>query len=180
MHRREKLTVVVFAAVTLLASTTNYVHAVATFTTLHEFTGFDGANPQAGVTSVGSILYGTTNSGGADSYGTVYRFNLADNSFGTLHSFSNASEGNLPAERVAAIGSALYGAAFSGGPSGAGTVYELGLSNNTLAILHSFSTSEDDGAYPATVLAQVGTKLYGTTQGITTQAGQSSVGKPMR
>jgi uncharacterized repeat protein (TIGR03803 family) len=43
-------------------------------TVLHSFTGKpgDGANPQAGLVDVNGTLYGTTSSGGANGYGTVF------------------------------------------------------------------------------------------------------------
>lgn len=39
---------------------------------LHTFDGSDGSHPGAGLIDVGGTLYGTTYSGGAYAYGTVF------------------------------------------------------------------------------------------------------------
>src|SRR3989442_13242266 len=45
-----------------------------TLTTLYSFTGSDGAHPYAGlIADASGNLYGTTNSGGANGYGTVFK-----------------------------------------------------------------------------------------------------------
>ena len=50
--------------------------AAGTFTTLHHFSGADGANPSAGVIQgLDGRLYGTTRNGGAFGYGTVFVMN---------------------------------------------------------------------------------------------------------
>ena len=62
-------------------------HASALFSVIHSFAGgSDGVNPQAGLTRVKGVLYGTTGAGGANNQGTVF----AIPSFrpqGTLYSF---------------------------------------------------------------------------------------------
>src|SRR3989442_9196271 len=45
-----------------------------TLTTLYSFTGSDGARPYAGlIADASGNLYGTTSSGGANGYGTVFK-----------------------------------------------------------------------------------------------------------
>ena len=47
------------------------------FTTLYNFQGSDGANPQGALVEDGSgIFYGTTYAGGANNYGTVFKFQV--------------------------------------------------------------------------------------------------------
>ena len=50
-----------------------------TYTDLHDFSGNDGAQPQAGVavTGPGGYLYGTTSGGGTHGDGVIYQINLA-------------------------------------------------------------------------------------------------------
>jgi uncharacterized repeat protein (TIGR03803 family) len=56
-------------------------------TMLHCFTGVDGANPFAGLIQDGAgNLYGTTTSGGSDSYGVVFKLGATGNET-VLHSF---------------------------------------------------------------------------------------------
>ena len=66
-----------------------------TFTTLYSFTAFDqnsgtnsdGATPESGLIVSGSILYGTTYSGGDWTGGTVFAVNLDGSGFTNLYSF---------------------------------------------------------------------------------------------
>src|SRR5580698_3538596 len=61
--------------------------------TLYDFSDplIDGAYPQAGLVADGSILFGTTQSGGTDGGseldGTLFEINPNDNGFQVLHSF---------------------------------------------------------------------------------------------
>ena len=58
-----------------------------TFTTLHSFNGTDGANPFAGVIQASDgNLYGTTVTGGANSYGTIFKITTIG-SLTTLYNF---------------------------------------------------------------------------------------------
>ena len=77
--------------------------AASTFKVLHEFTGKDGANPDAGlIFDAAGNLYGTTSAGGAFGKGTVFK--LTPNSNGSwtesvLHSFcvlTNCADGFNP------------------------------------------------------------------------------------
>ena len=47
-----------------------------TFTTLHSFTGSDGANPEAGLIISGNMLYGTAAFGGTYGNGTVFKVSM--------------------------------------------------------------------------------------------------------
>ena len=67
--------------------------------TLYSFsgTGPDGANPGAGLTLVGSRLYGTSNYGGpVFEYGNVFSVNLDGSDFRIEHSFV---DGDAPIRR---------------------------------------------------------------------------------
>src|SRR5258708_2875177 len=90
-----------------------------TFTTLHSFTGSDGAAPEAGLitNSSGNTLYGTAARSGNNA-GTVFAVNTDGTGFTTLHSFTAASssypyrnsDGAFPHGLVLS-GSSLYGTA---------------------------------------------------------------------
>ncbi len=125
--------------------------------------GADGVNPTQGVIldSAGN-LYGTTLSGGALNLGTVYRIDASGQET-VLHSFLGGSDGSLPAAGVIrdAAGN-LYGTTSSGGPLGAGTVYEIDASGQE-RVLYSF-TGGRDGADPlAGLIRDAAGNLYGTT-----------------
>jgi uncharacterized repeat protein (TIGR03803 family) len=122
----------------------------------------DGANPLAGVVlDASGNLYGTTEKGGAQNLGTVYK--LEPSGVETvLHSFSNNPDGDSPWAGVAldAHGN-LYGTTLYGG-SGSGTVFEVDAAGQE-SVLYSF-TGKVDGDLPSAGLAldSLG-NLYGTT-----------------
>jgi uncharacterized repeat protein (TIGR03803 family) len=105
-----------------------------TETVLHSFSGDeDGFFPWSGVISdSASNLYGTTESGGANSAGTVYELSPSGSGWtkSTLFSFDGQSQGNGAVGGVVmdAQGN-LYGATTSGGPANGGTAYQLSFSH---------------------------------------------------
>jgi uncharacterized repeat protein (TIGR03803 family) len=107
------------------------VFAVSTngtnFTTLHSFTnGSDGADPYAGLMLSGNTLYGTAGLGGSSSHGTVFAVNTNGTNFTTLYSFTNGSDGALPAGGLILSGDTFYGTATSGRSVDNGTVSSNG------------------------------------------------------
>src|SRR5205823_13068801 len=95
----------------------------------------DGAFPHAGLILSGNTLYGTAESGGSSSAGTVFAVNTDGTGFTTLHSFTATSsdypytngDGAAPRAGLILSGNTLYGTAVGGGSSGAGTVFSLSL-----------------------------------------------------
>jgi uncharacterized repeat protein (TIGR03803 family) len=87
----------------------------------------------------------------------------------TLYAFSGP-DGASPVAPVIIVDSVLYGTTSSGGAGGCvsndcGAVFAFDLIGRTLRVLHSFTNSPDDGAFPkAPVLYDHGA-LIGTTEG---------------
>ena len=108
--------------------------------TLHTFTGHgDGANPKAGVVqgSDGS-LYGTTQSGGSNNLGTVFR--ITTNGTLTYLASFNRGNGAYPMARlVQATDGNFYGTTLAGGTNGDGTVFRI-TPGGTLTSLYSFTS----------------------------------------
>lgn len=91
-------------------------------------TGTDGTVPVAGVSlDASGNVYGTTSSGGAYGYGTVFELTKASGwKETTLHSFQDSDDGAVPyAGLVADSSGNFYGAATEGGSQGGGTIFEL-------------------------------------------------------
>jgi uncharacterized repeat protein (TIGR03803 family) len=132
-------------------------------TVLYSFINTSGALPgKAGlIADASGNLYGTTNSGGAYSYGTVFKL-TPSGSETVLYSFTGGSDGRGPeAGLIFDASGNLYGTTFSGGAHGYGTVFKLTPSGSE-TVLHSFTGS--DGAYPAAgLIADAAGNLYGTT-----------------
>jgi uncharacterized repeat protein (TIGR03803 family) len=147
-----------------------------TETIAYSFTGgSDGGYPQGGlvVDSKGN-LYGTTESGGSSSGGTV--FELTPNSSGgwteqVLYSFTGfmgTGDGDLPfAGLVLDSKGNLYGTTLSGGTSFNGTVFELSPGSNgtwTEKVLYNFTGGADGGSpQQSTLTLDSSGNLYGTT-----------------
>jgi uncharacterized repeat protein (TIGR03803 family) len=109
---------------TVFALTTNGTG----FTNLHSFTYYsDGANPQASLALIGSTLYGTANSGGSSSVGTVFAINIDGTGFTNRHNFVFGSDGSNPDAGLILSGDSLYGTAYNGGGFGNGTLFSLSL-----------------------------------------------------
>ena len=116
-------------------------------------------------------FYGTTYSGGANGYGTVYR--IYPTRVGwveqVIFSFSEFNSGTYSYAGLAmdAAGD-LYGTTYYGGADNLGTVFRLKEAKNktwSQTVLHSFTGGDKDGQYPYTggLTIDASGNLYGTT-----------------
>jgi uncharacterized repeat protein (TIGR03803 family) len=142
-----------------------------TFTTLHSFTGADGANPVAGlVFDTKGALYGTTSAGGGPANsGTVFKLNPATQYLTTLHAFTGPDGANPVAGLVFDAAGALYGTTYHGGAANDGTVFKLDPATKTLTTLYVFNGSGVSGSnvFPnAALVFDTTGALYGTTHGV--------------
>lgn len=140
-----------------------------TETTLYTFSGgTDGAWPKAGVTfGPNGRLYGATQYGGADTFGTVYEVSHSSGSWieTVIYSFTDVNDGAGPIGAITfdAAGN-IYGTTAFGNRNG--TVYELtpngdgGWSANEL---YGFSGGSDGGEPLTGVTFDKAGNLYGTT-----------------
>ncbi len=130
---------------------------------LYSFRGgsADGVKPLAAVIDVDGTLYGTTFSGGANAYGTVFSVTMTGTEK-VLYSFGSGSEdGEYPEAGLIDVNRTLYGTTAYGGTNGDyGTVLSV-TTTGTEKVLHSFGGG--DGAYPLAGLINVNGTLYGTT-----------------
>jgi uncharacterized repeat protein (TIGR03803 family) len=149
------------------------ITAAGKLTTVYSFCSqakcTDGSNPIAGLVQASNgDFYGTTVSGGANNFGTVFEI-TAVGKLTTLYSFcsqTNCTDGsNLFAGMVQASNGDFYGTTFGGGANGDGTVFEI-TPRGKLTTLYSFcsQTSCPDGSNPFTGLVQAASGIfYGTT-----------------
>lgn len=131
----------------------------------------DGANPQAPVLlDTDGLLYGTTQGGGADTNGTIFRLGT-NGDLATLHYFGSlqgpngeALDGATPAGGlVRSSDGSLYGVTSSGGQANNGTIFQL-TPDATFTTLYRFSGG-DDGANPQGSLVQASDgSFYGVTE----------------
>jgi len=141
-------------------------------TTLYSFCSesncTDGAQPLSGlIEGTDGSFYGTTYSGGANNYGTIYRI-TPSGALTILHSF-NLTDGAYPwAGLVHATNGSFYGTTVDGGQNGTGTVFRITPAGE-LTTIYSFCSQGGecpDGTLPRAALIQATDgSLYGTTWG---------------
>jgi len=134
--------------------------------TIYSFSGgTNGGDPAGGViTGTDGNLYGTTEIGGTNSVGTIFKL-TPGGAITTLHTFTTGTnDGNSPAAGlVIASDSNFYGTTLTGGTSGYGTVFQLTTSGSYQSI-YSFGGG-GDGANPyAPLIDGTDGALYGTTR----------------
>jgi uncharacterized repeat protein (TIGR03803 family) len=147
---------------------------VMAFSTLHIFTGADGAQSRAGLVLSGDTLYGTTSLGN----GAIFAVKTNGTGFTNLYTFGPSylylplaidtnTDGASPHSTLAIEGNTLYGTTVSGGAGGRGTVFRVGTDGTGFTNLHSFQAyalAPNDGGSPEGGLVLSGNRLYGITQ----------------
>src|ERR1019366_42188 len=149
-------------------------------TTLYSFTdGNNGANPHARlVQGTNGNFYGTTDSGGTNGYGTIFKM-TSGGVVSFLHSFTGGGDGaDSQTGLTPGADGNFYGASYQGGANSFGSIYKMA-PNGAVTAVYEF-TGSADGAYPYADLVQgkdghfYGTTLeggangYGTVFGLTT------------
>lgn len=130
--------------------------------------GSDGASPVAGLVAFDGALYGTTNGGGTNGHGTVFRLSSKGKSAKILYRFKGGKDGAGPVAGLVALNGTLYGTTQYGGKrtrvcfKGCGTIFSIATSGAE-TVVYRFKGGAD-GALPAAPLAAVNGVLYGTTQ----------------
>jgi uncharacterized repeat protein (TIGR03803 family) len=139
---------------------------------LHRFAGVaDGAFPEAALTSVNGVLYGTTYAGGKTNFchngcGTVFAVTQGG-AEKVLHAFSGGNDGAQPYAGLIDVKGVLYGTTSIGG--GSGCTYQMGCGtvfaitpSGTEKVLYRFAGGIDGEQPAASLIAENGV-LYGTT-----------------
>ena len=140
-----------------------------TLTTLYSFCSqsgcTDGAFPAVGLAlGIDGNFYGTTEDGGTNSYGTVFKI-TPSGTLTTLHSFDFTDGVHPLGQLVQATNEDFYGTTYIGGANEDGTVFKI-TPSGTLTTLYSFCSQSAcaDGQYPQAGLVQATNgNFYGTT-----------------
>ena len=131
-------------------------------TTLHAFTGDDGAFPIAELAadSAGN-LDGTTYSGGANIAGSVFKITPGGRTM-IIHNFGGTGDGANPYAGLVSDGAGnFYGTTTGGGAHGSGTVFKI-TPHGKETVVYSFAGGSD-GVYPiGSLLRDSIGNLYGT------------------
>jgi uncharacterized repeat protein (TIGR03803 family) len=157
-------------AVSLLCAATTIGSRAQTLTTLYDFTqpgrGTTNVTPSQLIQGADGNLYGTTEYGGANYWGSVFKI-TPDGKLTTLYSFGSDGVQPLNAPLVQATDGNFYGTTASGGANGAGTVFKM-TPGGTLSTLYSFCPQINctDGVGPLGALVEgPDGNFYGVTIG---------------
>lgn len=147
---------------------TCFAYSFATgYQVIHHFTGgAAGSYPLGGVIlAADGKLYGTTQSGGANSQGSIFKLNPSSNAYTTLYSISaGASDGRYPYGNLLESSPGVFlGTCSEGGTNGTGTVYKV-TSDGVFTRLKSLQPTQN-GAFPKSGLGKSDDGIfYGVTE----------------
>lgn len=136
-------------------------------TTLYEFNSSTSSprNPNAGPVVVGTKLYGTGFTGGANNKGCLVEFTTAG-VINIVHSFgATATDADRPAAGLIYNGADgfLYGTTLYGGAKAVGTIYKIKPDGTGYAVIHEFDNAVDCFYPRGNVCLGPDGKLWGTT-----------------
>ena len=142
------------------------ISTTGSFQMLHAFTGEPGdGNAPYGTLTLGSdgYMWGTTSSGGAYGYGTVYRVSLSGGDYQIVHHFfGGTADGAGPgAGVVQGDNGDFYGVTSSGGANSEGVVYQLG-GDTVFALVYSFGSYLEGSNPVGTLVEGADGDFYGT------------------
>ncbi len=146
----------------------NYNPLTKKQTTLFSFNGTDGFEPLCRLLYVpDSLVYGTTNQGGANSMGTVFSFNLKTNTENVVINYDSANGyTNLGVNQLMqAKNGLIYGTSWMGGKYGAGVIYSYDIHTGKDSVRYNLlDTVTGSGCYMELWEDTVSGILYGTTE----------------
>ncbi|MFA4852153.1 MAG: choice-of-anchor tandem repeat GloVer-containing protein [Bacteroidales bacterium] len=140
--------------------------ANAQYTKLLDFGGAaNGQHPHGSFISDGTFLYGMTEQGGTNGYGTIFKIKPDGTEDTVLHSFGyNDINGSEPMGDLVYDGTFLYGMTYQGGTNNLGVIFKVKPDGTGYAKLLDFSGTAN-GNYPNGSLIYDGTFLYGMAFG---------------
>ena len=134
-------------------------------TTLHEFAGLpdDGEMPSAELLEASDgALYGTTEFGGAQNFGSAFTLHRDGTAFQVLHDFGGL-EGIRPRTPLVEHEALLWGTANGAGADNGGTLFRLTRTGRLFAVVQDFAAAGGEHPRGAVLVGSDGA-LYGTTQ----------------
>ena len=132
----------------------------------------NGFSPNAGLVEIAGELYSTCNGGGPNGAGTIWKWNIATDTFTVLYSMTFESEGAYPYGTLLYRGGKLYGTCPEGGSNNLGTLFEFDPIAETYTVLLQMGDNEDI-QYPTGPLKEI---ISGQLWGTSTNGGINDVG----
>lgn len=124
----------------------------------------DAESPTTGLVNIGSTLYGTSTSGGANNLGAVYSVTTGG-AEAVVHSFAGGADGVNPDAPLTKVKGTLYGTTYQQGAAH-GTVFRIAPSGG-YKIVYNFGVTAGDCDEPDTAMIYVPSQkaMYGTAYG---------------
>ena len=135
------------------------------YSILHTFTGAPDGSLAFGklIQANDGALYGTTDFGGTNNDGSVFKITTNGNTYAELHAFAGVPDGLSPfAGVIQGNDGALYGTTELGGVSNNGTVYKLNLDGSSYQVIANFNSFQDGSILYGSLVQGPGNVLYGT------------------
>ncbi|MDD5571548.1 MAG: T9SS type A sorting domain-containing protein [Bacteroidales bacterium] len=133
----------------------------AQFTKLLDFDNSNGAQPMYNqLCGEGTTLYGTTNVGGTNNKGVIFKINTDGTGYTKLLDFDGTNNGGLPSGALLLSGGVLYGTTTQGGTLNLGVVYKINTDGTGYTKLLEFDGTAK-GSAPTGSLIIDGSTLYG-------------------
>jgi len=133
----------------------------------HAFTntGNDGNFPNgAPIQAANGIIYGMTNAGGTNNFGTIYSYNPLNNVYTKLQDFLGNANGRNPGlSTLEELNGRLIGTTTIGGSNNGGAVVDYNYTTNTLTA-YSFTASLTQGYKPFGIRRSNTGKFYGSSE----------------
>jgi uncharacterized repeat protein (TIGR03803 family) len=150
-----------------------------TYTKLANFSAATGSAPFGGmVVGTDNKLYGLTTGGGNHGFGTLYKFDPANNQITVMHHFDGTNTGKIPLRNLTpGAGNILYGMTVDGGAhessTNGGVLFQFNTSTGLLTKLKDFDAATIGGKPVGSLIqSSVTGKFYGgTTSGGTSNKG---------
>lgn len=122
-----------------------------------------GTEPRGNLLHVNQKLYGVATSGGKDSKGALFQFDLTTNKYTKLIDLDLSTGYSGEMGLILANNGKLYGTMYHGGTLNEGTLFEYTIETNEYRVVNSFDVTH--GENPICKLVQHSNgKIYGTTE----------------
>ncbi len=124
-----------------------------------------GRTPNGLVESLNGFFYGTTQAGGSNGFGVIFRIDPDGGNYQNVHHFSSLTDGRIPrAALIPGLDGFLYGCTSAGGTRNRGTVFRIAEDDHRFSTIRHMTTA--DGAGPTSALVTGPDRLlYGTANG---------------